>query len=60
MKFRGKLAFLTATVAVLGCGTANAQTKVTVDPGKKYQVFEPLLVGCSCRQVERSKLPQVG
>ncbi|PWJ67118.1 O-glycosyl hydrolase [Fibrobacter sp. UWR4] len=36
----GKKFVVAAAMAALACGTANAQTKVTVDPGKKYQVFE--------------------
>lgn len=36
----GKKFIWTAVAAALACGSANAQTKVVVDPAKKYQLFE--------------------
>ena len=37
-KLKSKLIFVTAVA--LACSAAYAQTKVVVDPGKKYQLFE--------------------
>ena len=38
-KLKSKLIFV-VTTAALACSAAQAQTKVVVDPGKKYQLFE--------------------
>ena len=38
-KLKSKLIFV-ATAVAFACGATYAQTKVVVDPGKKYQLFE--------------------